>query len=328
MPDALDGLRHDAGAVYRLTEDIEQFCDQRRLQHQYIGASSLFFEHVGDVARKTLEYLKSFDSVAPASERRIRAHRLRLISIKNYWLEIHELLKPVADAHALAIPISLVDLLCTRVKGIRGVADAQIAILVSEQLNYFQSRNAGLRDVYTHLSAVVPNLPIFPKGLGFIGIPFSQGSSLFTSLVIFHELAHFIFEETLKGAELDQMIGRATDSTFGSSLSASDKLWTKERLLRWAEEIFCDLFAVRLLGPAYTFAYIELLNLMGVTDPKRVVNFSESHPADACRIREHLSRLQRDGWSEVLDSLNLEYVNFMKDLSSIPESSCKLLSVN
>lgn len=324
MSSNVSGALLDAAAVCRLTQSISEFCAQQLLHHQYVGASPVFFEHTRAVADGVLQFLHKLELSENRSARRIKAERLKLGTIKAYWSSIHELLKPAADAHTLSVPIPLVEALTDLCADIPSIKHAQITVLLSEQLNYFQSQHTGLKEVYSKLRTVLPGLPSFPVGLGFIGVPFSQASSLFTNLVIFHELGHFIFEETEKIRDLETIVSDTVNTIRTATLTTADLLWVQQTVLRWAEEIFCDLFAIRLVGPAYTFAYLELLNVIGGTNTKIASGFHSTHPADACRLREHLAKLRSDGWSNILD-LDIEHCDLLKTLAGINDSEYRLV---
>jgi hypothetical protein len=73
----------------------------------------------------------------------------------------------------------------------------------------------------------------------------------------------------------------------------------------WLEEVFCDLFAVRLLGPAYTFVFAELFDLLGDFRKQRANLYQRTHPAPTVRLHEQLEILREPlgNWDHVLSSL-------------------------
>src|SRR6266404_5456135 len=101
-------------------------------------------------------------------------------------------------------------------------------------------------------------------------------------------LGHFVYEEVetagpshtqvtnLKQSMVDCLTKHVAD--FGT-WSQEDQLQAFERIRYWTYEIFCDLFAIRLIGPAFSFAALEFFNLLGVMSKSDCVTFSESHPA-------------------------------------------------
>ena len=79
--------------------------------------------------------------------------------------------------------------------------------------------------------------------------------------------------------------------------------WAGRTIQSWMEELFADLVAVRLLGPAYTLAYVELLQLIMKLHEKETRTFQIDHPADALRLREQVKVLRGDGWEPEIEDL-------------------------
>ena len=75
----------------------------------------------------------------------------------------------------------------------------------------------------------------------------------------------------------------------------------------WSEELFCDLFAIQLVGPCYSYAFIEIfdlsnhLNSEGSLDLEATslpLQFSSSHPSYLYRVRKQAERLKILKWWE------------------------------
>jgi hypothetical protein len=97
--------------------------------------------------------------------------------------------------------------------------------------------------------------------------------------ILVHECGHADYESISKLFEGGQIIPDQVDAS------------AEEILRRWAEEIYCDIFATRVLGPAYlaSFATFALV-LAGAGGAEKA---SETHPADivrVCIIREVLKK--------------------------------------
>jgi len=166
------------------------------------------------------------------------------------------------------------------------------------------------------------NLPRTSVGrnLVFVEVPYSQGPGLFTNLIIYHELGHFVFDKQTAGrgnaafTQLVRAMKTAFDKRLGRIPRASDKAWAKRVLKNWTVEVFCDLFALRFIGPAFTFALIDFLSLIGqgTTD----VIFVEEHPAPALRLKVQIERLKRDGWWDAVGDMPSDHVRLSKELAS------------
>src|SRR5579871_3937209 len=90
-----------------------------------------------------------------------------------------------------------------------------------------------------------------------------------------------------------------------------------------AEEIFCDLFAVWMVGPAYTFAYVELLDLANIpsvaslpSGPKEHLQFHLRHPAHSCRLAQHMNYLKELGWRHI-EGLRTHYIDVLKHAEGV-----------
>jgi hypothetical protein len=205
-----------------------------------------------------------------------------------------------------------------------------IVISHTWELNYFFRPRGDLRYFAQRYEAIVGGSPPFPKELALIGMPYSQATSLFLNLVICHELGHFAFEELDLEEQLSRDIDRVLEKfpDYGS-MSEPDLSWCRERLKYWSEEIYCDRFALGLIGPAYSFAYIELFDMTGTSDTGDVVEFYDTHPADACRFKEHADQLSDgDWWSLLNENTRTSYVEIIKRLAAIPATSYTYESEN
>jgi hypothetical protein len=88
----------------------------------------------------------------------------------------------------------------------------------------------------------------------------------------------------------------------------------------WTQEIFCDLFAIRLLGPAFSFALVEILSMLGFLSSKLSVKFNPTHPASACRFAEHVNMLTADSWMEAIKDIKSEQKKLLEAFAMIPRS--------
>jgi len=77
-------------------------------------------------------------------------------------------------------------------------------------------------------------------------------------------------------------------------------------LPKWSEELFCDLLAVYLVGPAYSYAYVELFDISVILDRKNSIAadeirpFHPAYPSDLFRVRQQAELLKRlDWWKHV-----------------------------
>jgi hypothetical protein len=323
MSGELTDLVRDAASLHQFIGSIYKRRDEPERTHR--EATVTFLKYIRDLGENAQSFLQGFiqrvgDTRADLSLARFE--RQRLTTIRAFWNSLHELVRPAEDAHTLSIPVAYVEFLERLLSEIPGLEGCDVVVSHTSELNYFFRPRADLRYYAQSYEAIIGGLPAFPKKLALIGMPYSQATSLFLNLVICHELGHFAFEEL----GLEKQLARDIDSALKTlpdyeSMSEPDLSWGRERLKYWSEEIYCDRFAIGLMGPAYSFAYIELFDMIGTSDTDDVGEFSDTHPADACRFKEHADQLQQGDWWSLLDeNPRTSYVDLMKKLAGKAEA--------
>ena len=140
-----------------------------------------------------------------------------------------------------------------------------------------------------------------------MGMPYSQGRTAFANCLVAHEMGHFVYRDKTFESSLQTAADTALKSVFENYEGQSQE--QKDRLIRcvarWAEELFCDLFGVMLLGPCYTFAYIEAYDLSAVLDSAGAISeermqprmeFYEYHPSHIFRLQQQSVFLRESHW--------------------------------
>jgi hypothetical protein len=299
-----DSLIHEAAALFRLVDSIDRFVAEHQNSFSYTDSTENFFRGIrteADTAKQRISAIVQESKKKPGDiETR---YRPELLILRNRWRLRHTYIKPASDAHTLSLPVPLISLATTHLRRVLGER-MDIVILLTPELMYYH------------------NLPRTSVGrnLVFVEVPYSQGPGLFTNLIIYHELGHFVFDKQRadRGNGAFTQLARVMKTAFDKRLSripkASDKAWAKRVLKAWTVEVFCDLFALRFVGPAYTFALIDFLSLIGqgTTD----VIFDEEHPAPALRLRAQIERLKRDRWWDAVANLPSDHVRLSKELAS------------
>jgi hypothetical protein len=102
-----------------------------------------------------------------------------------------------------------------------------------------------------------------------------------------------------------------------------------ETVLKWVEELFCDLFALWLIGPCFSFSYIELFD-MGYAmenDASRIpfLAFYPAHPADLLRLQQHRVMLEHLGWWNVFSKVESHFVSILSKCESLKEKDFGVL---
>jgi hypothetical protein len=335
MPAAVeDVLRHDAASLAGFVKDVSDSTEAARAGiARYPSPSTEFLSFVDTLAHSTEQFLARFPTARPRHERLYGTHRQKLFSIRSAWDELHQFIKPTADAHTLEIPTPLIDALTARFNLIKDFERTRFAVFHLDELNYMMIGSAYVQRLADDLASLVGAAERFPTGLGLIGVPYSQGRSLFSNLLIAHEMGHYLFENANVDGELLPFIESAINDVIGTqwaSVGTEEKTWLRDRLAYWAEEVFCDLVAVWLAGPCYTFAYIELFDLAVAARPGArvryevgddVCEFSDTHPADLFRIKQQAVLLDgRLGWRDHLKTFGTHYVDVIDASRRTPES--------
>jgi hypothetical protein len=339
-PLGLETLQRDAAALYSFVDSICAHAYEDRRSAQYLDPSKRFFAYVRELGDGTKAYLNTFAAKAPRDRRLYQDYRQKLETIRSGWFELHELIKPAIDADTLSIPYTLVEALTRRLGQIAGFEKTGFAIFHFDELNYLEMPVSEIKKTTDRLERIIPDPPVFPERVGLIGIPYSQSSSIYLNCLISHEIGHFVFGKLkLKNRVLPEL-QKSLQQALGPNLAqiTSDDLdRLKDRLDSWAEEIFCDLFAVWLIGPCYALTYVELFGLTTILDPTEAsgfkvtagsIVFTRSHPADLFRLKQQVLLLQKLGWWDEVNKIKSHYVDVLRSATNIPPSGFTTIQQN
>jgi hypothetical protein len=301
-------VRQDAASLYKFIDSVIQPCKSKS-HFSYTPPSQDFFTYIvglGDATKKHISGVLGRLDLAllnrdPADfERQAR----ELVTLRFSWYTLHKFIRPALDAHTLESPYGLVDLLTQQLSNINGFNNTRFVLVHTSAVNYFQLESKAFQRLAHELSANIIGAPPFPADLAVVGIPYSQAEAVFLNSLIAHEMGHLSFQ--MKDVKTRfWALAVPIASQFRSRFTRNEDLIACLNLMmEWMEEIYCDLFAICLAGPAFSFAFIELLALS--RKPISTVS-STSHPADALRLREQARLLQAPElgwWTEVNSSAN------------------------
>lgn len=174
-------------------------------------------------------------------------------------------------------------------------------------------------------------------GLRLVQMPLTDGRHLLHLPDLIHEVAHILpaelhnpratpFKLALQEvkariyAHYDQ---RQADLALGRSplgLVARMPVWCQSWLKAWTVELFCDLFAVYAIGPAYGWAHLHLC-LRLPSDNYHCPSFTEtSHPANAARTAAIVDGLRLAGFAAEADELNKAWDELLVITGEKPEA--------
>jgi len=324
MPVDTATVTFDAAALYRFVGSVCNLAEESS-SSVYVKASDDFFEYIRVLGKRTKEYLIEFPKNLPTNDLLKNIHRQKLKVLRDAWSELHAFLKPTSDADTLNTPFSLLEALYQKFHRITGFENVEFTVFHLNEVNYLQVRASWFRQLASKIGSQIPNAPSFPAHLGLIGIPYSQSSAIFLNALIPHEMGHFVCQQlNQSNVLLPEVNACLTAELRGTSISPNDRRWCVDKLSSWAEEIFCDLFAVWMVGPAYAFAYIELLDLANLASvnslpsaPKEHLGFGFRHPADSCRLAELVKFLKELGWWPSVGSLKTHYIDVLRHVETV-----------
>jgi len=331
MQTRLAAFLHDAAVLHTFADFIEEYCKEQARSQRYVDASGDFFRYSESVAHQIklkigndVDRAQSFPPAIALS--RIDTLRRNALTFKGYLRLLHTLIKPAADAHTLSIPAPLVKLACEHLKQIEGMDGSKVVVLLTPQLMYFQRPHSHVKQQAAIVGRLIPQAEKFPARLGFIELPYSQGPGFFTNLAIYHEMGHFVYEELSSSPSPSAGI-RALQRATHKSVTEFVKLERKPQVRKlaekildsWTQEIFCDLLALYLVGPAFSFALVEIFALLGSLSRGKGTTFSQEHPAPACRFAEHL-RFLRDAstWWTAIAHIEPQQKKLLAEFATIP----------
>ncbi len=326
----VEGITHEAASLYRFIDSIQKFCDLQPGFAAYLEGSSDFLSFVEQLANSTKAYLEDRPNNVPVNPTEYRVYRQELSLLRSAWHYVHRLVKPVADAHTLHLPESLIECLVRRLRSVQEFKDSKLAILHIKELNYLQVIANDMQSALTQIASLVGSSSTFSPNLGLIGIPYSQASSVLINSLIAHEIGHFVFEKRRLKEALAAKILTALDTAFTpvrDQLKPEDGRRIPGLFTSWSEELFCDFFAVRFIGPCYCYAFIETLDLSRHLEANETIHlrlaarqllFNSSHPADFYRIQKQAEMLRKLGWWTHIAGSKCATQKFLERCDALP----------
>jgi hypothetical protein len=329
----IETLQRDAAALFSFIDSVCLHCPERVEAPAYLSPSVTFFMYIRRLGDATKAFLNAFPGGAPSDQKLYQFYRQKLETIRSGWFEFHQFIKPAVDADTLNVPYALVESLTTRLNGITEFKKTKFVVFHFHEVNYLQVRSSEIKKTANRLASLIPESPDFPADLGMIGIPYSQSSSLYLNCLIAHEIGHYVFQNLELKQKLLPHVGQSLKQSLGAQFASAGTEyldWSRDRLLSWSEELFCDLFALWLVGPCYALAYVELFGLTTMLDPGAAAGyvltpesytFSRSHPADLFRLKQHVELLKGNlGWWKDVDIIKSHYLEVLR-IASVTDDS-------
>jgi hypothetical protein len=335
MPEERDHLRHDLTALYAFIESVVGGA-ARRPSAAYGPAADDFFIFVNELATSCRDYIADW-KVADADE--FEHKRPELEEIRGHWRELHKLIKPAFDADTLQVPSAVVDGIARRFQELPDFGNTRFAFFHTAEFNYMHVHTAALRITAKAFRAIVPNAPEFPKDLGLIGMPYSQGRTAFANCLVAHEMAHYRYRGTVLESRLKLRVSNAFNSLPDNINQTQREVLLKKlsdpakrdflikQMTLWVEEIFCDLFGIMLIGPCYTYAFIEAYDLSVVLDSSGalldkmvpdLLRFYDTYPSFIFRLQQQSVLLRGLPWWARIRQNSSRSASLLKAMQDVP----------
>lgn len=324
-------IRHDTASLARFVETLSTFCRSCGAAPSYIQGSSELFAYLEKLADCTLGFLQTFPDSPEFQTSDYEVQRQKLRSVRDGWSSIHLRLKAASDADTLHVPATLFDALRDRLHELLKYEKTELAVFHIERVNFLHLGSDSLRKTANDVANLV-GCTHFPPTLSLIGIPYSQSDALFVNCIVAHELGHFIysaepglddFVKTTTAAAL-----RKVFSNEAERVSSDDSEKYTDLVELWWEELFCDLIAVRLVGPAFTHAFIEIRDVVNYIDHRGVfgmdrgrlaLDFGRTHPSHMFRIKQQGTLLAKLGWWKEIKNGKSHYITLIDNAMQLKD---------
>jgi hypothetical protein len=315
-------VRQEVSELHQFIEPMVRMCSELRADYPVFSDESReFFDHIQKLGNETLTYLLGAPDRILKDTRLSSTKRQSLLDLRYLWENLHEYLRPALDADSLHLPNPLISTLHDRIHETDEWHSYRFTLFHTTEANYLQLPMGIVGTVANDIAALVGGKQ-FPAGLGHVGMPYSQSDHLFMNCTLGHEMGHFIYQEDVShDAEnkIDSALERMEKEI--GELGEDEITFCQKLVSSWIQEVFCDLFAICLIGPAYSFAYSQLVAasmLIGRPRgvPEEFFRFGTDHPADLSRFRNHRKLLEKLGWWQIIRNWSSAPVQILKTCTS------------
>jgi hypothetical protein len=176
---------------------------------------------------------------------------------------------------------------------------------------------------------------IYPE-LYLLCVPLTEGQFLLHLPDLYHELAHPLLTEQNDPLveplqeKMVEAIGEIIAYVSGEQAKENRRrgpiksryllgVWEIAWIKYWVTELFCDIFAAAVVGPAFVWAHLHLAAKRGGNPFEVATSRSSSHPADDARMRAMLVTLARGGFEQEASSISGRWSSFISNVGVNPE---------
>lgn len=176
---------------------------------------------------------------------------------------------------------------------------------------------------------------IYPE-LNLLCVPLTEGQFLLHLPDLYHELGHPLLTEQndLLVEPLQEKVVQAISeiAVYISQEQSKEnrrrgplksryllRLWEIAWIKYWITELFCDIFASAVIGPAFVWAHLHLAAKRGGNPFEVATSRSSSHPADDARMRTMLVTLTKNGFGHEASNIQAHWSSFLSHAGQNPE---------
>ncbi len=338
MPNLKEQVRNEGFCLLALCRDLIEFINSGQARKTYLIQTGGFLKYIISSLTAIENTIKQ--AVKEEFEQELLKSKLREFEFirRNGLSWLYILTKEAVDADTLSIPYSLTTLLNDLATKIEGRNAAHLVVLGRSDLMYSKYNLERLRNLTLNLESVIKNYPRLPEDIGILRFPYCATHDVLVNCILFHEMGHYIYEKTkleegfIKkiGGDLAEFIIK--EKVIQEPITENHVAWKHwNKLLiyvsglmaAWADEIFADIFAIRLLGPAFHLACLKMEHILP-TNIESNKDFSRTHPADDFRFKIHAKWLKDGGWSDIIKGRTPEIFERLEDCEKLELKDFKI----
>ncbi|MFO8012573.1 MAG: hypothetical protein R6X20_04615 [Phycisphaerae bacterium] len=295
----------EARSVRRLAKSLDAYLEKNLAFRRYPPELTPLFDFFSGALRAVREYgtstLKGLDQQSDMYARNLLK---TLYTTKRIVQLLYEKLHAAIQAETLNTPFPILRYLNALVGQLKGAIGDGVTVgfLAAQPMMYYHYPMEETVNLSAQLQLTISGFPAFPKGLALIGYPYTESTNTLLNCALIHELGHYVWDKLPISRKVAKLAAGLSITGLQFKTLFDERYYAaacKNALRRWGAEAFSDAFALMYIGPAYSFAFREMANMLPV--PERAEDtFSQTHPAISYRWHIHAAMLKKIGWWEIL----------------------------
>lgn len=202
---------------------------------------------------------------------------------------------------------------------------------------YFKELSVELQQKFRRcISGILDLYPIGGKKLSLLMYPFAYKNCIFTMSLLTHEIGHYVETENnvvnnlfgniqIDPRYVEEILDEISRRRIGDTGRTLDHFLSRPALSvvinneivrivnNWLKEIFCDLYAFKVIGPAYLISMIEFIFSLTKADIS-----DEEHPPLELRLRVLLEEYKSSNYRHSLKNSKIdEFIKFVDHIDQV-----------